>query len=93
MKLAAITADPGNSLYRYCEENVIGCHQFPALDLNVSLTISQNLCAGYRISGKELERLRIRFLACVKNASIIGDSISGLSCNLQAFTSDLFNDL
>jgi hypothetical protein len=83
INLTPITADPGNALCRYC----------PMLDLNVCLTVSQKPCTGYRISEKELERVRIRFLACVKNACIIRDSISGLSCNLQAFMPDLFNDV
>jgi hypothetical protein len=58
IKLAAITADPGNALCRYCEENVEACHQFPALGLNVCLTVSQKHCTGYRISEKELESVR-----------------------------------
>jgi hypothetical protein len=63
------------------------------LDLNVSLTKPQTPCTVHRISEKEFKRVSVRFLACVKNAYVISDSISVVSCNLQALPPDLFNDL
>jgi hypothetical protein len=66
---------------------------FPCWTSKFSPTVPQTPRAGDRISENEIERVSISFLACVKNAGIIRDSISGVSFNLQALPPDLFNDL